>query len=65
MQGKLYICTEYANGGTLHQCITENKGSLPEELVWKLLIQVRCKTRGIAAAPRTLQASSPAVVCQD
>ncbi len=41
LQGKLYIITEYAANGNLHDYIKKQKAKLPEELIWKLYIQVR------------------------
>ena len=39
--GKLYIVTEYAPGGTLHEYITKQGGKgLPEAVVWRLLIHM-------------------------
>lgn len=43
LQGKLYIVTEYAANGNLHDYIKKQKSRLTEELIWKLYIQVgRC-----------------------
>jgi NIMA (never in mitosis gene a)-related kinase len=39
-QGKLYIITEYAGNGNLHDYIKKQKTKLPEDLVWKLFIQI-------------------------
>lgn len=41
-QGKLYICMEYACGGSLHAFLRRQEARLPEELVWRMFIQVRC-----------------------
>ena len=40
LQGKLYIITEYASNGNLHDYIKRQKQKLPEELIWKLFMQV-------------------------
>lgn len=40
MQGKLCIITEYAGNGNLHDYIKKEKQCLPEDLIWKLYIQV-------------------------
>lgn len=40
IQGKLYICMEYASGGNLHTFINRQKQKLPEELIWRLFVQV-------------------------
>jgi serine/threonine protein kinase len=40
MQGRLFIVTEYAQGGSLHDLIKRQEGPLPEQLVWRLFIQV-------------------------
>jgi serine/threonine protein kinase len=40
LQGKLYIVTEYAAGGTLTDFIKASPARLPEGLIWKLFIQV-------------------------
>jgi len=42
MQGKLYICMEYAAGGNLYDYIREQSVQLSEERIWQLFIQV-CK----------------------
>ncbi len=39
-QGKLYIITEYAGNGNLHDYIKKQKTKLPEDLIWKLFIQI-------------------------
>ncbi|GLC47162.1 hypothetical protein PLESTB_001387600 [Pleodorina starrii] len=39
-KGKLYIITEYAANGNLHDYIKKQKTRLTEELVWKLYIQI-------------------------
>lgn len=39
-RGKLYIITEYAGNGNLHDYIKKQKQKLSEELVWKLFIQI-------------------------
>ncbi|KAG2487503.1 hypothetical protein HYH03_013921 [Edaphochlamys debaryana] len=39
-KGKLYIITEYAANGNLHDYIKKQKSRLPEELIWKLFIQI-------------------------
>lgn len=39
-QGKLYIITEYASNGNLHDYIKKQKQKLPEDLIWKLFTQV-------------------------
>jgi serine/threonine protein kinase len=41
IQGKLYIITEYASNGNLHDYIKRHKHKLPEELIWKLFMQAR------------------------
>lgn len=40
LQGKLYICMEYAPGGNLYAFINRQKQKLPEELIWRMFIQV-------------------------
>lgn len=40
LQGKLYICMEYASGGNLYEYIHKQTEQLPEERVWQLFIQV-------------------------
>ena len=40
-QGKLYIITEYAGNGNLHDYIKKQKQRLPEDMIWKLFAQVR------------------------
>ena len=49
-QGKLYIITEYAGGGNLHDYIKQSKTKLPEEFVWKMFVQVVCCGRHRAAS---------------
>ncbi|EFJ45748.1 NimA-related protein kinase 4 [Volvox carteri f. nagariensis] len=39
-KGKLYIITEYAANGNLHDYIKKQKSWLKEELIWKLYIQI-------------------------
>ncbi|KAG2429699.1 hypothetical protein HYH02_013957 [Chlamydomonas schloesseri] len=39
-KGKLYIITEYAANGNLHDYIKKQKSRLPEDLIWKLYIQI-------------------------
>lgn len=39
-RGKLYIVTEYAGNGNLHDHIKKQKTRLEEELVWRLFIQI-------------------------
>lgn len=39
-QEKLCIVTEYASNGNLHDYIQCSRRKLPEDLVWKLFIQV-------------------------
>ncbi|GFR51624.1 hypothetical protein Agub_g14051 [Astrephomene gubernaculifera] len=39
-KGKLYIITEYAANGNLHDYIKKQKSRLTEELIWKLYIQI-------------------------
>ena len=39
-QGKLYIITEYAGNGNLHDYIKKQKQRLPEDMIWKLFAQV-------------------------
>lgn len=39
-RGKLYIVTEYASNGNLHDHIKKQKTRLSEELIWKLFIQI-------------------------
>ncbi|KAL6749037.1 NIMA-related kinase 4 [Haematococcus lacustris] len=39
-RGKLYIITEYAANGNLHDYIKKQKLRLPEELIWKLFVQI-------------------------
>ena len=41
VQGKLYIITEYAANGNLHDYIKKQKTRLSEDLIWKLFVQVR------------------------
>ena len=42
LQGsRLYIVTEYARHGNLHDYITGCAQPLPEQLVWRLMLQVR------------------------
>ncbi|KAK9867887.1 hypothetical protein WJX84_001961 [Apatococcus fuscideae] len=36
----LYIVTEFASSGTLHSLISQAKGPLSEDVVWRLLIQI-------------------------
>jgi serine/threonine protein kinase len=39
--GKLYIATEYAPGGTLHEYVSRQRGGgLQEAVVWRLLVQL-------------------------
>ncbi|PNG63353.1 Serine/threonine-protein kinase Nek6, partial [Tetrabaena socialis] len=38
-KGKLYIITEYAANGNLHDYIKKQKNRLTEDLIWKLYIQ--------------------------
>lgn len=38
--GKLFIITEYASRGNLHDFIKRQRTKLPEDLIWKLLIQM-------------------------
>ena len=40
MQGKLFIVMELATEGTLHDVLSQHKGPLPEDTVWRLLIQL-------------------------
>lgn len=40
--GKLFIITEYAAAGNLHDYIKRQRTRLPEELIWKLLLQMLC-----------------------
>jgi hypothetical protein len=40
LQGKLYICMEYASGGNLYDYIRRQSDNLPEEQVWQLFIEV-------------------------
>lgn len=46
-QGKLYIITEYASNGNLHDYIKKQKQKLPEDLIWKLFTQVLMVCMGI------------------
>ncbi|MEW5302088.1 MAG: hypothetical protein WDW36_004898 [Sanguina aurantia] len=39
-RGKLCIITEYAGNGNLHDYIKREKQCLPEDLIWKLYIQI-------------------------
>ncbi|PNW83271.1 hypothetical protein CHLRE_05g232750v5 [Chlamydomonas reinhardtii] len=39
-KGKLYIITEYAANGNLHDYIKKQKSRLTEDLIWKLYIQI-------------------------
>eukprot|EP00877_Chromochloris_zofingiensis_P008776 jgi/Chrzof1/4151/Cz14g00290.t1 len=39
-KGKLFIVTEFAAGGNLHDFVKRQKQKLPEELVWRLYIQM-------------------------
>ncbi|KAG1671969.1 hypothetical protein FOA52_013341 [Chlamydomonas sp. UWO 241] len=39
-RGKLYIITEYAGNGNLHDFIKKQKTRLNEDLIWKLFIQI-------------------------
>eukprot|EP00195_Chlamydomonas_chlamydogama_P009069 CAMPEP_0202904676 /NCGR_PEP_ID=MMETSP1392-20130828/30593_1 /ASSEMBLY_ACC=CAM_ASM_000868 /TAXON_ID=225041 /ORGANISM="Chlamydomonas chlamydogama, Strain SAG 11-48b" /LENGTH=558 /DNA_ID=CAMNT_0049592433 /DNA_START=449 /DNA_END=2125 /DNA_ORIENTATION=- len=39
-RGKLYIITEYASNGNLHDYIKRQKSRLPEDLIWKLFEQI-------------------------
>lgn len=39
-QGKLYIITEYASNGNLHDFIKKQPDELDEDLVWKLFLQI-------------------------
>ena len=32
--------TEYASGGTLHDLVNQVNGPLPEDTIWRLLIQM-------------------------
>ncbi len=45
MQGKLFIVTEYAGNGNLHDFIKAQPSKLPEDLVWRLALQVRARVR--------------------
>ncbi|DBA78119.1 TPA: hypothetical protein ACH3X2_008092 [Trebouxia sp. C0005] len=38
-QGKLYIVTEFASKGSVHELINKFKGQVPEDICWKMLIQ--------------------------
>ena len=40
LQGLLYIVTEFAGGGTLYSLVNQAKGPLPEDVIWRLFIQV-------------------------
>lgn len=42
LQGLLYIVTEFAAGGTLYSLVNQAKGPLPEDVIWRLFIQVWC-----------------------
>ncbi|GAX78668.1 hypothetical protein CEUSTIGMA_g6106.t1 [Chlamydomonas eustigma] len=39
-KGKLYIITEYAGNGNLHDYIKKQKQRLPEDMIWKLFCQI-------------------------
>ncbi|KAK9836508.1 hypothetical protein WJX74_001940 [Apatococcus lobatus] len=39
-QDVLYIVTEFASGGTLYSLINQAKGPLPEDVIWRLFIQI-------------------------
>ncbi|KAK9829475.1 hypothetical protein WJX72_006083 [[Myrmecia] bisecta] len=39
-EGRLYIVTEYAAGGTLHNLVSRYGGPLAEELIWRISIQL-------------------------
>jgi len=39
-KGRLYIVMEYAVGGNLHSLVNKHKGDLPEDLIWKLFLQI-------------------------
>jgi len=39
-KGRLYIVMEYAVGGNLHSLVNKYKGDLPEDLIWKLFLQI-------------------------
>eukprot|EP00798_Chlamydomonas_sp_ICE-L_P022983 gene22983-30171_t len=39
-QGKLYIITEYASNGNLHDFIKKQPDELDEDLIWKLFLQI-------------------------
>lgn len=39
-RGKLYIITEYAGNGNLHDYIKKQKQRLHEDLIWKLFVQI-------------------------
>ena len=39
-QGHIYIVTEFASKGSVHDLIDKYKGQVPEDICWKLSIQV-------------------------
>lgn len=39
LKGKLYIITEYAGNGNLHDYIKKQKSRIHEDLIWKLFTQ--------------------------
>ncbi|KAI8475589.1 MAG: kinase-like domain-containing protein [Monoraphidium minutum] len=39
-KGRLYIVMEFAGGGNVHELLQRAAGPLPEEVIWKLLIQM-------------------------
>lgn len=40
LQGHIYIVTEFASKGSVHDLIDKYKGQVPEDICWKLAIQV-------------------------
>lgn len=42
VQGKLFIITEYAGNGNLHDYLKRQTQRLSEDLVWRLFIQTLC-----------------------
>lgn len=58
-QGKLYIITEYAANGNLHDYIKKQKSRLTEDLIWKLYIQVGPPACWMLLATRPTELPSP------
>ena len=54
LQDFLYIVTEFASSGTLHSLISQAKGPLSEDVVWRLLIQVSIFEQVLSSKDRCL-----------